>query len=873
MHPVITEKKKMSNTVRSFLRLLIGLLITFSDGYMLAQDLSQAKISISLKNSPLQEVFSAIERQVPYRFAYNSDLITKQKYITLDIRNLPLDSVLNRVLNGTSLSYKLIGNQIILQEIKSNARITISGYVLDSLSGEALPQAVLYIPDEKISTYTNNYGFYSITLNKPENTDIAVSYIGFRGIRQSVIAAGNTTLNFYLSESKTEIHPIVIKKNNPDDNIKKEGPGKTDISIDRLKAMTSIGGNGDILSTIQMMPGVLAGLDGRPGYFIRGGNTDQNLVQVDEATLYNPVHLLGLVSIFNSSAIKSAYLMKAGFPASFGDHLSSVLDITMREGNFKEFEGDIQIGSVMSGLTLAGPVKVNRGSFFLSARKSTIDLIFKPFNIENYYSDYSFYDINAKINFRISSKDRLYLSFYKGRDKTSYIRDSMAFNPIHYGLHYGNQAAVLRWNHLFSQKLFVNTSVVYNRYFHEVTAREKIYAAQLYSGIRDVNVKTDIYFYPAINHKISAGINYLYQTQYPSSVTDIEYDGDSSLIKPSQIPEKHARRLAAYFGDEFRIGSKYVLYAGARVPAYFTNQAHYIQFEPRFSFMRILSPSASLKVSYTRMHQFLNRVQSYNSAFPAEIWIGSGKNIKPQNSSEASVGLFKNFKDNRFQTSLEIYYKKMGNQVMFREGSEPAFNSNIDRLLVFGEGKSYGTELYIAKNAGKLTGWIAYTLSKVSQQFDSLNLGKSFPFTGDRRHSFYMSASYTMGTHWRFSSNFIYASGSAFTLFGETAPYNPMYYNNVTGDQPADENHHNKVQNNFRLEPYHRLDFGISYKNSRKVNSRIIETEWVLSVYNVYAHKNTFFAYCSFDPVTQKPVPVQVSFVPVIPSLSFNIRF
>ena len=274
------------------------------------------------------------------------------------------------------------------------------------------------------------------------------------------------------------------------------------------------------------------------------------------------------------------------------------------------------------------------------------------------------------------------------------------------------------------------------------------------------------------------------------------------------------------------------------------------------------------------MHQFLNRVQSFNSAFPAEIWIGSGKNILPQDSREASLGLFKNFRENMFQTSFEVYYKQMGNQALFREGSEPAFNRNLDSLLVFGSGRSYGAELYIGKNTGKLTGWMAYTLSKVTQQFDSLNLGKPFPFSGDRRHSLSVSASYAINKHWQISSNFIFASGSAFTLFNEVpnTPYNAMYYENVTG-KDINGSRQNRVQNNYRLDPYHRLDLGISYRSSRQLNQRLLETEWVLSVYNIYAHKNTFFAYCSFDPVTQKPVPVEVSFVPVIPSLSFYLKF
>lgn len=837
-------------------------------------DLSEVKVSILVQNAPLQSVLYELEKQIPYRFAFNSELVARHKNITIEASNMQLDSVLHQILSE-SLGYSIIGNQIVLKDIAGQSRVTISGFVRDSISGEALPQAILYIPDKGLSTSSNNYGFYSITLDKADSVNVLVSYIGYGETSASVNFRNSAAMNFYLPEKSTQINSIVIKKTNTDDNVRKVPPGRMDIAIEQLKRTPSLGGNGDILGTVQMMPGVIAGLDGRPGYFIRGGNTDQNLVQLDEATLYNPVHLLGLISIFNPSAIKSAYLLKAGFPASFGDHLSSVLDITMKEGNSRGFEGDFHAGTITTGATISGPLINNKNSFFVSARRSTIDLLLRPLDISNYYTEYKFYDVNAKLNFRVTDKDRIYLSFYQGRDNTAYSNDSSFNGTINYRLNYGNRAAVMRWNHIFTSKIFANTSVIYNNYFHDVTARQNIYSARLYSGIRDINFKTDFYFYPSLKHRISTGINYLFQTQYPSAVSNVEYVADSSEIHPSQIPRKYARRIAAYFGDEYKISPRFSVYIGARVPLYFTEDANFILFEPRLLFIHVINPSTSIKISYTKMHQFLNRAQSFNSAFPAEIWIGSGKNIKPQNSTEASVGLFKNLHDDMFHASFELYYKQMGNQVLFRTGSEPAFNSNLDSLLVFGSGKSYGAEVYIGKKTGRLTGWMAYTLAKTSQKFDSLNLGKSFPFSGDRRHSLYFSASYSINENWQISSNFVYASGSAFTAFNEveTSPYNPMYYDNVTGKVPNKGDLQNRVQNNFRLDAYHRLDIGISYRKTRDLNFRKLETEWVLSVYNVYARRNTFFAYCSIDPVTQKPIPVQVSFVPVIPSLSFYLRF
>jgi hypothetical protein len=840
------------------------------------RDLSGVLVSLQVKDMPLSGVLTLVEQQAPYKFAFSTELIARQKNITLDARNKPLDEIIQLVLKGTSIGYSIIDNQIVLQEISKPARVTFSGFIIDSLSGESLPQAIIYLPENKLYTYSNNYGFFSITQDKTDSLNIEISYVGYHKLNRKVSGAASSMMNFYLAENRIQLGSAVIKKDNADDNIKKESPGRTNISMDLVKAMPSLNGTGDILSTIEMMPGVMAGLDGRPGYFIRGGNTDQNLVQLDDATLYNPNHILGLVGIFNSSAIKSAYLLKAGFPASFGDHLSSVLDVTMKDGNAQQLEGDLQLGTLTAALTLSGPIVKDKASFFITARRSTIDILTEPLKMSNYYSNYSFYDINAKLNFRISQKDRIYLSFYQGRDNSSYTKDSTQRYGINYKLDYGNQAVALRWNHLFSQKVFSNTSVIYNNYYHDVTATQRQFYAELYSGIKDVDIKSDFSYYPSMNHKISAGINFLHQILTPATILDKSLASDTSMaIVPSEIPEKYSNRLAVYFGDEVWLSPEFNLYLGARIPLFMAGDVHYLQFEPRIALMRILNSSTSIKISYTQMHQFLNLIQSYNAAFPAQIWIGSDKTVKPQTCREISVGFFKNFRQNMFQFSLEMYYKQMGNQVMFKEGPTPDINSNLDNFLVFGKGQSYGAEFYLGKNAGKLTGWLAYTLSYTTQQFDSLNLGKQFPFAYDRRHSVYLSVGYEINKHWQISANFLYASGSSFNLFKEGArnPYNPLYYNDVSGNNSVSGNSDNKIQSNYRLEPYNRLDLGVRYRWDGKLFNHDTKSEFVFSVYNVYAHQNTFFAYCSLDPETRQPIPVQISFIPVIPAISYYLKF
>lgn len=834
-------------------------------------------VTIHVNNKSLRDVLFLLEQQIPYKFAYNTELVALQKNISIRAENKPLDELFPLILKRTNISYSVIDNQIILNELESSGPVNISGYVRDSISGEALPGAIIYLPKEKTGTYTNDYGFFSIPHFKADTVDLLVSYIGFKPETRKIKAHYNTETIISLAENKTELKEVLITDKQDDDNIRKYRSGEYMIPMGKVNAMAGIVGKGDLLYSLPMYPGILAGMDGRPGYFVRGGNTDQNLILLDEATIYNPGHLLGLAGIFNSSAVKSARLLKSGFPASYGDHLSSVLDVTMKEGNNQYFSSDLEAGTVTSGLTLSGPVIRGKASFLVSARRSTMDLLWKPFQISDYFSNYHFYDVNLKFNIAFSTKDRFYASFYRGRDYSSYSRDTISGTDINYRLNYGNQALTFRWNHVFSPRLFTNTSISYTRYFHEVHAKQQDYYAELNSGIRDMEFKTDIGFYPGPAHRISAGLNFLFQTLYPSSATGkLLKSGTETLISPPGVDPKYSNRFAAYAGDEIMLGSQVSAYLGIRLP-FFHSGSTYIQPEPRLALMYMITPTMSLKAGYSHMHQYLHLVQSFNSSFPAQIWTGSGKTVKPQFAEETSLGLHKNMRDNMFQTSIEFYYKRLENQLMFRGGTDPSFDDPVNDL-VFGRGKSYGAEIFISKNRGNFTGWIAYTLAYSNQQFDSLNMGKEFPFANDRRHSLAVILNQAAGRHWVFSSSFLFTGGSAFTVFENIAPNkwiydNPLYY--YSGDKDHDSNIPaiKIVQNNYRLAPYHRLDVSIRYNQVRQLMNRRLEIQWVFSVYNVYARKNTFFAYCSIDPVTKKPVAVEVSSVPVIPSISYLVKF
>ncbi len=588
--------------------------------------------------------------------------------------------------------------------------------------------------------------------------------------------------------------------------------------------------------------------------------------------------MVGMVGIFNPPAIKHASLIKGGFPASYGGHVSSVLDVAMKDGSNQQFGGIVELGSITSGATLYGPLQTGHSSFLISARRSTVDWLLHPAMNQNYFSNYYFYDVNAKLNFQLSPKDRLLLSFYNGRDNNVYSRDSTDITGINYSMHFGNSAYTVRWNHQYSGKVFSNASLVYNRYHQFLSVSQEGYFAQLYSGIRDMNAKIDLTWYLSPAHKINAGADYLYQTLYPATLSEKILPTDSTAgINPQAIPEKTATRVAVYASDAMNLGRRLQLYLGVRAPFYYKPVAQYFAVEPRVSLLYMIDPSASLKVSYTQVHQFIHLVQSYNSSFPAEVWIGSSNIVQPQASREVSAGIFKNFSENTFQTSLEGYYKAMSNQLLFKGRTTPTIDNNLEDQLIFGKGWSYGAEFFIRKNRGKWTGWLAYSLAYAYQQFDSLNLGDPFPFAFDRRHTLDISTAYSPNKHWKIAANFFMASGRAFTLNTNSSPSpapdgNPLYDDENNNGTPGGSSP-GIGANNYRLTPYNRLDLSISYKKCWNIGRKPLVSHWILSVYNVYARNNASFAYRTIDPVTKQVVAREVSFIPVIPSITYSLKF
>ena len=744
--------------------------------------------------------------------------------------------------------------------------ITISGNIKDAKTGEDLIGATIYNTNTKTGTSTNNYGYYTITISAKDTLGMVFSYIGYAPQTKKVAAIKSLVLNINLEEAENALSEVVVNAQRNNNNVQKAQMGVIDVPIKQINTLPAIGGESDVLKVVQLLPGVQSGKEGTTGFHVRGGSTDQNLVLLDEATIYNPNHLFGLISTFNTNAINNVKLTKGGFAAEYGGRLSSILEITMKEGNKNNFAVTGGIGLLSSNLSIEGPIKKEKGSFIVSARRSYYDILAKmiiPKNKNN--TMYYLYDLNAKLNYTLSAKDRVYLSFFTGLDDAQYTGAS----SLNYGINFGNRTATFRWNHLFTNKIFTNTSVIYNNYHNNLTTTQGNYAEQLYSGISDFNVKTDWEFHPNTNHSIKWGAYYSYNTFSPANISyKIKKKNNPGAIQPDSIPKNYSTQLAFYFGDEIKFNEKLSANLGFRIPVFLSSKANYQAIEPRATLKLTTGLTSSLKASFTEMNQFIHQVPSSTASLPTDIWISSSDIVKPEVSRQYSLGWFKNFDNNAIETSVEAYYKTMNNQVLFKEGAQPGINTAIDEQLTFGKGESYGVEFFVKKNFGRLTGWASYTLSWTNQTFGELNYGKPFPYTYDKRHNISVVGTYDFNKKWTFAADWVFTSGGAYTLpLGKIPVFEGGSLYDIFYSDYGE-------RNNYRYRAYHRLDVSfIRHNRERTLFGKKFTSEWVFGVYNLYNRMNPYFVYLSVDPQTKKPVAKEVSLMPAIPSVSWNFKF
>ncbi len=762
---------------------------------------------------------------------------------------------------------------------------TISGFVKDSLNGETLIGATITVKGQAKGISSNQYGFYSITLDDGNYT-LVCSFIGYRTKIFEIDLKANTKFNFEVLPRINLSQEVIVTTKKRDANVKNAQMGRFTLPIEQIKSIPAFLGEVDLLKTIQFLPGVRNAGEGSAGIYVRGGGPDQNLILLDDAPVYNTGHLFGFFSIFNADAIKNVSLIKGGMPAQYGGRLSSVLDVSMKEGNNQKWQVDGGLGVIASRLSIQGPIKKNKSSFIISGRRTYIDVLMKPFIKKTSQfngSGYFFYDLNAKVNYKFSEKDRLYLSGYFGRDVFDFANGKQS---LKINIPWGNATGTLRWNHVFNNKLFGNTTAVYNDYNFTFNALQNDFELKLASGIRDLSLKQDFDLYPYTGHKLKFGGIYTYHKFTPSIVSGKQ---DSTVFKPNNAQIKYGHEASLYLQDDWEINEKIKIHAGLRyswfqqIGPYKIYQTDdngnrtdstvfgkgravktYGGLEPRFTTRYALNDETSVKVSVTKNFQYIHLVSNAGTTLPTDVWVPSTYKVKPQVSWLYAAGLFKNFKDNMYETSVELYYKTMRNQIEYKEGYTPNSIEDTENSFTFGKGWSYGAEFFVNKTKGRLTGWIGYTLSWTWRKFPGLNFGEKYPAKYDRRNDMSIVAVYELSKKWRLSGSFVYGTGNAATL--------PQRFYIVGGILTQE---YSRI-NEYRLPSYHRLDLAAILTPKRNAR-RKWKSEWVFSVYNTYNRKNPYFIY--FDQTgspfngTLEIQAKQVSLFPVIPAITWNVKF
>jgi hypothetical protein len=784
---------------------------------------------------------------------------------------------------------------------QAQTNATISGYVRDASNGEALIGASVFLEGTTQGVATNAYGYYVINVPAGRHT-VVMRFLGYEDFRRTLDVAGDQKLNIDARPKVVEVKEVEITGTRTGGGVDDTRMGTVDLDVQQLNTLPALLGEVDILKTLQYLPGVASNGEGNSGFYVRGGGPDQNLILLDEATVYNASHLFGFFSVFNADAVQHIELIKGGMPARYGGRTSSVLDITMKEGNTKGFHGQGGIGLISSRLTLEGPIVRDRGSFIVSGRRTYIDVVAKPFiNPESTFSEsgYYFYDVNAKANYRLSDKDRVFLSGYFGRDVFD-LKGNQPGSP-NFRIPWGNATVSGRWNHVFGPKLFLNTTLIFSDYNFSFGGGRDQLNFRLNSGIRDLGVKLDLSQYPSARHRLRYGGQYTWHVYTPSTVSVEAGDTAYDIDEPSKL---RAHEAAVYVEDEYDITDALRVNAGLRL-GHFAHVGAYTEYlldergrsigtkdhganetiqsytglEPRISVRYRLDGRSSIKANFNRNMQYVHLASFSSVGLPTDVWIPSGKNVKPQVGIQYALGYFRDLWDGRYEGSLEVYYKDMLNQIEYAEGVGPmdGGNTNYDAMLVFGKGWSYGAEFFLKRRLGRFTGWLGYTWSRTMRRFPDVNEGREFPSRWDRRHDGSVVLSYELNERWTFGGTFVYSTGQATTL-----PVQRYWIEGRLVSQYSE-------RNGFRMAAYHRLDLAATLKNKptrtitdkatgeTRIVDRRYRSSWTFAVYNAYNRANPYFYYFTTEGTTGggdlRPVAKQVSLFSILPSITWNFEF
>ena len=770
--------------------------------------------------------------------------------------------------------------------LKAQENYNISGYIKDASNGEALIGAAIIKQGTRLGVTANEYGFYSLSLPKGQNT-LVVSLIGYQTFTYSVNMEKNIKKSFELKTEGSDLDEVVVVSEAEDKNITSTEMGVAKLDIKEITKIPALLGEVDVVRAIQLLPGVTTMGEGASGFNVRGGNIDQNLILLDEAPVYNSSHLFGFFSVFNPDAVKDVKLIKGGIPSQYGGRVSSILDIRMKEGNNKKLNVNGGIGTIFSRLSIEAPIIKDKMSFIVAARRSYIDALVKPFVKSSNplkTASFYFYDLTAKINYRINDYNTVFMSGYFGRD----VFGSSAFK-----FNWGNSTGTIRWNHIFNDKLFMNATAFYSNYdyflgFKLESANQKF---EWNSNVINYSIKPDFVYYLNNKNTMRFGLQGLLYDFRPYDAIG-EFDAGTKAQFKSD--KKFGAEYAAYLGNEQKVMPRLILEYGVRLSYYqqlgkgkayyfrdtIPNEAKpfgrtetydngevihsYITPEPRFSMNYVINSISSIKASYNRMAQYIQLISNTAASTPLDVYTIASNNVTPLIADQGSVGYFRNFKDNMFETSVELYYKYMQNQLDYIDNAELFINDYVEGQLLQGLGRAYGAEFYVKKNKGKANGWISYTLSKTERLVQGISNDDWFNSKYDRTHCVNTSINYDITKRWNVSANFVFLSGTPSTfpnskiqIQGYNIPYNT-----------------DNIRNNYRITPYHRLDLGATYEFKKNETRRFKQT-LVFSVYNVYNRRNAFSIYFR----TKAGEPNQTEAVrfsvigSVVPAVTYNFKF
>lgn len=759
--------------------------------------------------------------------------------------------------------------------VAQDDRFTIRGVITDG-SGEQLLPGVAVFAEEMPSfgVFTDLNGVYSLTLPTGEYS-LIFSLLGYREESRKVSLGADVELNIVLQQGIL-MDEIVVSSNSDDKHVEGAEMGTVELGMEEVARLPALMGEVDVLKVLQLLPGVLSAGEGNSGFYVRGGGPDQNLILLDEAVLYNSGHLLGFFSVFNPDVIQKTTLIKGGMPANYGGRLSSVVDIETRPGDKKTWGVRGGLGLLASRLMVEGPVDKDRSTLMLAGRRAYAFQLAQPFLKGTSFegTDYYFFDLNARLDYRLSTRDKLFFSTYAGKDVLKYRSKA---RDLGLDLAYGNRTATLQWNHVFNDQVYFSVTTVLNEYRFETTGRQSEFIFDLYSGVRDENVRLEMTVAGLGRHEVRFGAQYIRHKLTPGIATATSKDNTfSSGLKP-----KFGREAGFYLQDKFQVSERIFLEGGLRY-SLFAQVGPYISpltsrsyqagatvasfggLEPRFSGRYRLTPASSVKASLAVGRQYLHLVSNSTSTLPFDVWVPSSDLVNPQKGIQYALGYFKNWNGNRIETSIEVYYKDLKNMADYRDGYVNDINRDVEESFVFGKGRAYGMELFLKKKQGSLEGWIGYTLSRAERQFQEIEDGRYFPAVYDRTHDVSVVLNYSGVSDWQFGLVFIYGTGRAYT------PLKSIYF---IEQRPII---HVGARNSARLDPYHRLDLSATWDPVER-KSRSFHSSFTFSIYNVYSRLNPLYLFTGYEgDFQQGQIEVEalkVSIFPIIPSITWNFRW